>query len=584
MPTVNERCKILRSLNRVYVFEIVLLLVPRLKILRRRGLSYCRIFEKQRGTVEFPRNKPQQVLSTDSKRQQQALKHAKYISCGDGCDQENLSQVLSTSITRTFLATPLCTDIFDQDAEHNTYNHTLTLFESIHELHQKQIFLQGNIFLPVLDASLSPSDTIVWDYRPIFQKFIRYLHDITYIDTFKPFIFDSNNNTSPTPIKQASFNNPTGMMIITIDSSKIYSYRPPTHSPRDPHTTRLRIDVLKKHLNDGSRESAYDFINKSLQGKLHEEASIASNTADFQRAAFHKRPSPISKHPKDQDQEYFRFDIDCQPEEVEELASSLQQPHPLTSQCPTVFAFPFDLATHRDTFVASLRKGSPSKPPLEFMNQLVSIPRIDEFLKFPIVRTKYSILFHVDSNQIPSPSSSEISRLHWLTQLLWDAGLVLLYPSGKYTPNPRIQQTNTNPKKHTLTSTKAIVAETPAATTHIALAKTAAIFGEIDKIIPLDFSSMSIGTNLQYEITYTHSDSPVIAHGQEVTGISFSQGQQINLQKQQTLIQNKRDTTNQEETHDWSIIEQIGSDLGAKSHKNQSLTHKPPHEKYSKRK
>ena len=70
MPTVNERCKILRSLNRVYVFEIVLLLVPRLKILRRRGLSYFGIFEKQRGTVEFPekqrgtiefpRNKPQQ--------------------------------------------------------------------------------------------------------------------------------------------------------------------------------------------------------------------------------------------------------------------------------------------------------------------------------------------------------------------------------------------------------------------------------------------------------------------------------------------------------------------------------------------
>ena len=37
MPTVNECCKIPRSLNRVYVFEIVLLLVPRLKILR--GLS-----------------------------------------------------------------------------------------------------------------------------------------------------------------------------------------------------------------------------------------------------------------------------------------------------------------------------------------------------------------------------------------------------------------------------------------------------------------------------------------------------------------------------------------------------------------
>ena len=64
MPTVNERCKILRSLNRVYVFEIVLLLLPRLKILRRRGLSYFGIFEKQKGTVEFPRNKPQQVVAS----------------------------------------------------------------------------------------------------------------------------------------------------------------------------------------------------------------------------------------------------------------------------------------------------------------------------------------------------------------------------------------------------------------------------------------------------------------------------------------------------------------------------------------
>ena len=62
MPTVNERCKILGSLNRVYVFEIVLLLVPRLKILRRRGLSYFGIFENQRGTVEFPRNKPQHLV------------------------------------------------------------------------------------------------------------------------------------------------------------------------------------------------------------------------------------------------------------------------------------------------------------------------------------------------------------------------------------------------------------------------------------------------------------------------------------------------------------------------------------------
>ena len=67
MPTVNECCKILRSLNRVYVFEIVLLLVPRLKILRRRGLSYFGIFEKQEAqssSQETNHNKVTNILHT----------------------------------------------------------------------------------------------------------------------------------------------------------------------------------------------------------------------------------------------------------------------------------------------------------------------------------------------------------------------------------------------------------------------------------------------------------------------------------------------------------------------------------------
>ena len=77
------------------------------------------------------------------------------------------------------------------------------------------------------------------------------------------------------------------------------------------------------------------------------------------------------------------------------------------------------------------------------------------------------------------------------------------------------------PQTSNLTSSKAVVAEAPAATTHISLAKAAAIFGEIEKIIPLNFSSMSIGPSLHYEITHTNANSPIIANGQEVTGINF---------------------------------------------------------------
>ena len=191
------------------------------------------------------------LLSTSTRRQNEALQHAKYISCGDGFDQDNFPPVLSTSTTCSLLATLLCTNIFDQDAKHNTYNHVLTLHESVHDLASKRIFLKGKIFFLVLDASLSPAETIIWDYRPILQKFIRYLDNISYIDTYKPFIHDNNNIFSSTPLTQAKFNNTTSIRIITIDTSKTYSYQPPPWSPKDPATTRLRVDILKKLLNDG---------------------------------------------------------------------------------------------------------------------------------------------------------------------------------------------------------------------------------------------------------------------------------------------------------------------------------------------
>ena len=66
MPTVNERCKILRSLNRVYLFEIVLLLVPRLKILRGLFLGnstalLC-LFVSQNPKSKIPIDKPRRIF------------------------------------------------------------------------------------------------------------------------------------------------------------------------------------------------------------------------------------------------------------------------------------------------------------------------------------------------------------------------------------------------------------------------------------------------------------------------------------------------------------------------------------------
>ena len=89
-----------------------------------------------------------------------------------------------------------------------------------------------------------------------------------------------------------------------------------------------------------------------LQGKLPDTQTIASYTSDFQRAAFHKRPSPVSKSPNEnENEEYFRCDIKCHPHEVDEFAFTLQKPHPITSQYPNLVAFPFAKATHYNSFM-----------------------------------------------------------------------------------------------------------------------------------------------------------------------------------------------------------------------------------------
>ena len=76
-----------------------------------------------------------------------------------------------------------------------------------------------------------------------------------------------------------------------------------------------------------------------------------------------------------------------------------------------------------------------------------------------------------------------------------------------------------------------------------------------------------------------HSTTKSLTPYRPSTGINFTQGQSINLENQQSLIQDKCRSTNQEHILEWSIIKQLGAALGAKSHKNQTLTHKTPNAK-----
>ena len=155
---------------------------------------------------------------TDTVNKKNALQNAKYVTAANGFSQQNIESVLQASTTKTFIATPILSEIYDNDAQNNTYARCLTLFNALHNQAQQNHYYRGYRIVNQPDPLTTPSNFNIWDYRSFVLKFHRYLTDVDIRHTYTPWLPDT---TAPvTTLKEATFPRAQGFMVLTLDTTK----------------------------------------------------------------------------------------------------------------------------------------------------------------------------------------------------------------------------------------------------------------------------------------------------------------------------------------------------------------------------
>ena len=79
---------------------------------------------------------------------------------------------------------------------------------------------------------------------------------------------------------------------------------------------------------------------------------------------------------------------------------------------PLIMAFPYNLSAHKSTFMISATKGSAKNgaklEPTELLNRVASLEKMNSILQYAILRTRYSVLVHLDVHSIPSNTETRV--------------------------------------------------------------------------------------------------------------------------------------------------------------------------------
>ena len=105
-------------------------------------------------------------------------------------------------------------------------------------------------------------------------------------------------------------------------------------------------------------------------------------------------------------------------------------------------AFPYNLSTHENTFMISASKSSAKSgvklEPTELLNQVASLEKMHSILQFVILRTKYSVLVHLDVHSIPSNTETRVLKLKWMNEQCKKAGLIFFNHDNTYAICPTL--------------------------------------------------------------------------------------------------------------------------------------------------
>ena len=292
-------------------------------------------------------------------------------------------------------------------------------------LAQEKIRVKGTLILLVSDPRVCEPTNGVWDYSQAFAASRRFLADLTISQNFVPLNMIAKGDSKEFNVSSAP--HPEGYMLLSFDNFKEFQFRPPTFSPYSkqlkghnllqaescvlPHANKnheedlidyVRVNI-SKDLQVLDAEEAFQFFNKIVKPELQDTTSITSQSCVHCRGEIKNRGSPVGK-------DFVRFDIKRTTTLAPQIAKTLQDNHPLEKNS-LLMSFPFHLSTHENSFMVSAKKSDTRLEPTELVNRVASLERMDSFVLHAIIRTRYSILIHIDLPAIPSASESRPSKL-----------------------------------------------------------------------------------------------------------------------------------------------------------------------------
>ena len=477
-----------------------------------------------------------------------AIKNAKSVT-PQNITTLNIMANLYESQTRTFIFTPTTNYDFNKDASHNTSAHVSMLLNALASLARAKIHVRGTLILLVSDPRVCEATTGIWDYSQAYAKARRFMVDQKISQNFVPLNMVLKNDQKL--LDTCSAPHPEGYIMITLDNLSEFQYTPPKFSPISPGhdlaqaeafispqqearytppiTDYVRIDI-SRDLEVLTEEDAFQFFNKLIKPDLQDASSITSTNCAHYRGDIKKRGSPIGTT-------HARFDIETNSALSSQIAKTVQSHYPLDRN-PLIMAFPYNLSAHENTFMISASKSSAKNgvklEPTELLNRVASLEKMNSILQVAILRTKYSVLVHLDVHSIPSNTETRVSKLKWMNEQCKKAGLTFFNHDNTYAVLSDAPLSYGAKPSYTPTDAKSVVMCAPRSISFRDINKATSLFGTFTSIQPLE-SNPSAKSHQYFEALFQNLGSSILPHQEKVQGITFTSGSP-NLLKKQNII------------------------------------------------
>ena len=287
---------------------------------------------------------------------------------------------------------------------------------------------------------------------------------------------------------------------------------------------------------------------------MQDTTSITSQNCAHYKGEIKKRGSPVGK-------DFVRFDIETTTNMAPQIAKTLQDNHPLEKN-PLIMSFPFHLSTHENFFMVLAKKSDTRVEPTELLNQVASPEKMDSLLLHAIIRTKYSILIHIDLPAISTASESRTSKLDWLNDKCKKAGLILFNTDNSYAVRSDTPLAPHSPPVYVPTSNKAAVVTAPRSVSFREITRAISLFGSFSAIHPLD-NNPSAKSHQYYEALFDNLSSSILVHNETIQGIKFISGEPNIIKKTNILKAEKNKHAANHALSQWELTLLAAKEFGS---------------------